>query len=340
MTEAAVSRACSALGLDRSRVLGATPVGGGCINDALRLHTTAGTFFLKCNVRAGHRFFQVEAEGLAALARAGAVKTPAVVARSRDSDPVPWLLLEWIEERRPDRAAWRRLGRELGALHRHEPGAIHGRAGAKAPDAGSTTPPGDPCYGWHIDNVIGSLPQPNRWTDDWGAFWAELRILPLARELHGSGAMSAGQLAVIDRAAARMGALIGPAAEADGGSLLHGDLWSGNVMFGEVEGGAGDEPAGDGAAGSRTPPVRTPVLIDPAVYIGHREVDLAMCRLFGGFPAAFHASYEATWPLQPGHERRLAAYQLYPLLVHARLFGGGYVMSALRAAEASLAACR
>ena len=318
MTEAAVTGACGALGLDPSRVLAATPVGGGCINDALRLRTTGGVFFLKWNARTVHRFFQVEAEGLGALARAGAVTTPSVVARSRESDPVPWLLLEWIEERRPDRTAWRRLGRELAALHRWE--------WAAETEAGNTTPRGEQRYGWHSDNVIGSIPQPNRWADDWGEFWAELRILPLARELHDSGAMSAGQLAVIDKAAARVGTLVGPAAKADGGSLLHGDLWSGNVLFGEKGGGA----ARDG----------TPVLIDPAVYIGHREVDLAMCRLFGGFPPAFHASYEATWPLHPGHERRLAAYQLYPLLVHARLFGGGYMASALGAAEATLAACK
>ena len=329
MTEAAVACACGALGLDPSGVLAATPVGGGCINDALRLRTTAGTFFLKWNAHSVHRFFQVEAEGLAALARAGAVTTPAVVARSREGDPVPWLLLEWIEQRRPDRAAWRRLGRELGALHRWACPETRS-ACQETPKAGGTALPGGQRYGWHSDNVIGSLPQPNRWTDDWGEFWAERRILPLARELHGSGAMSAGQLAVIEKTAARVGTLIGPAAAADGGSLLHGDLWSGNVMFGEVEGGAG----------GRAARVRAPVVIDPAVYIGHREVDLAMCRLFGGFPAAFHASYEATWPLHPGHERRLAAYQLYPLLVHARLFGGGYMASSLRAAEATLAACR
>ncbi len=327
MTEAAVTCACGALGLEPSQVRAATPVGGGCINDALRLRTTAGTFFLKWNARTVHRFFQAEAEGLGALARAGAVTTPSVVARSREGDPVPWLLLEWIEECRPDSAAWRRLGRELASLHRWEC--------AGTSEAGGASPRGVQRYGWHSDNVIGSLPQPNRWADDWGEFWAERRILPIARQLHGSGAMSARQLAVIDKAAARVGTLIGPAAEADGGSLLHGDLWSGNVLFGEKGGGgvAGAVSGGAARAG-------TPVLIDPAVYIGHREVDLAMCRLFGGFPPAFHASYEATWLLHPGHERRLAAYQLYPLLVHARLFGGGYVASALRAAEATLAACR
>ena len=117
---------------------------------------------------------------------------------------------------------------------------------------------------------------------------------------------------MIARAAERAADLLDPAARTDGPSLLHGDLWSGNVLV---------------ARGGR------PVLIDPAVYIGHREVDLAMCRLFGGFPRAFHDAYTDAWPLAPGHRHRIALYQLYPLLVHARLFGGGYVGSALRAAE-------
>src|SRR5215207_4748885 len=93
-------------------------------------------------------------------------------------------------------------------------------------------------------------------------------------------------------------------AEEDGPSLLHGDLWSGNVIS---------------AAGA-------PALIDPAVYRGHREVDLAMTELFGGFDARFYAAYEEAWPLLPGYrEARRAVYQLYYLLVHVNLFGGSYV---------------
>ena len=300
MTAAPVSKACRAVGLDRSEMLGASPVGGGCINEALKLRTTAGTFFLKWNARARHRFFEVEADGLEAIARSGTVATPAVLGRSPEGDQVQWLLLEWIEEGSPNTTAWRRLGRELASLHRGE---------------------WDGGYGWHCDNVIGSLPQPNRWTDDWGDFWAEMRIRPLARELRAHGALTGRQLRVVEDAAERAGALLGPAAEADGRSLLHGDLWSGNVLFGRREGETGANP----------------VLIDPAVYIGHREVDLAMCRLFGGFPAPFYEAYNEAWPLHPGHEHRRSAYQLYPLLVHARLFGGGYVASAVGAAEAMLA---
>ena len=272
-------------------------MGGGCINNGARVETRAGRFFLKWNADAGHRFFRVEAEGLGALAATNTVLTPAVVARSGGDDGVPWLLLEWIDPGPARDGSWRRLGRELAALH---------RGGAN--DAGR--------WGWHADNVIGSLPQPNGWTDDWGDFWARRRIHPLARELLTRGAISARQLGLIERAADRAVRLLGPASLTNGPSLLHGDLWSGNVLF---------------AGGGR------PVLIDPAVYIGHREVDLAMCRLFGGFPPPFYAAYAEAWPLSPGHEQRLPLYQLYPLLVHARLFGGGYVESALRAASSTSA---
>ena len=292
--------ACRAAGIDPSRVLGARPARGGCVNEGLRVRTTDGSYFLKWNADAGHGFFRVEAEGLEALAATGAVKTPDVLARSRREDEVPWLLLEWMNEARPRDESWRRLGRQLAELHRCS--CEDGR------------------YGWSSDNVIGSLPQPNRWTADWGEFWAELRIRPLARELHARGTLTARQLATIESSAASVGALLNPAAREDGPSLLHGDLWSGNVLFARrLEG------SGGGA---------DPVLIDPAVYVGHREVDLAMSRLFGGFPRTFHEGYEEEWPLRPGQARRRPAYQLYPLLVHARLFGGGYVGAAVRAAGA------
>ena len=93
---------------------------------------------------------------------------------------------------------------------------------------------------------------------------------------------------------------------------VHGDLWGGNLHVG---------PKGE------------PCLIDPAVYVGHREIDLAMMRLFGGFSPAVFRAYEEAYPLQPGFERRVHLYQLYPLLVHVNLFGGGYVSSVERALE-------
>ncbi|MXV96917.1 MAG: fructosamine kinase family protein [Gemmatimonadetes bacterium] len=280
-----------AAGLGQSDLLGTRGVGGGCINSAAALRTTVGTFFLKWNASAGEGFFRAEAEGLSALAAAGGVRTPGVVACCDDQAEVPWLLLEWIEEDGAATTSWQDLGRRLASLHR-----------IRSDESG---------FGWASDNVIGSLPQPNGWRATWGRFWAENRIRPLARELQGAGAVTSHQASMLERAADSAGDLLDAAASADGASLLHGDLWSGNVLF---------------AAGGE------PVLIDPAVYVGHREVDLAMSRLFGGFPHAFYRAYEEAWPLQPGYERRLPAYQLYPLLVHARLFGGGYVAAAYRAA--------
>ncbi len=288
-----------AAGLGQSNLLGTRGVGGGCINSAAALRTTGGTFFLKWNASAGEGFFRAEAEGLSALAAAGGVRTPRVVACCEHQAEVPWLLLEWIEEGSAAKASWQDLGQRLASLQR-----------SWSDESG---------FGWACDNVIGSLPQPNGWRANWGRFWAENRIRPLARELRGAGAVTSHQASILDRAADRAGDLLDAAASADGPSLLHGDLWSGNVLF-----------AAEGE----------PVLIDPAVYVGHREVDLAMSRLFGGFPRAFYRAYEEAWPLQPGHELRLPAYQLYPLLVHARLFGGGYVAAAVRAAARISAAQR
>jgi fructosamine-3-kinase len=93
---------------------------------------------------------------------------------------------------------------------------------------------------------------------------------------------------------------------------LHGDLWSGNAIA---------DRAG------------APVLVDPAVYGGHREVDLAMMRLFGGFSERVFAAYDEAFPRAPGHEERVALHQLTPLLVHVLLFGGGYVRQTMRAVE-------
>ncbi len=286
---------CRALGLDPAAAREVRPLAGGCVHRAATVRAGADRFFLKWNPAVDHEVFDFEAEGLDVLARAGPVATPAVAARSRPGDPVAWLALEWIEGARGDAGGWRRLGRDLAALHR------------RAPDGGR--------FGWRRDNAIGPLPQPNGWMERWGDFWAERRILPLAGELAERGVFDRSELAVLKETAERARSLLAPAADADGPSLLHGDLWAGNVMF---------RRSGKGTEG---------VLIDPAVYVGHREVDLAMCRRFGGFPQEFFDAYADAWPLQAGRRRRMPAYHLYADLVHARLFGGGYPAAALRSAE-------
>ncbi|MCH7890035.1 MAG: fructosamine kinase family protein [Gemmatimonadetes bacterium] len=173
--------------------------------------------------------------------------------------------------------------------------------------------PSEGPYGWHRSNYIGSLPQTNTYMDDWPAFWWSERLEPQLA-LAGDN----GWLAGLDREWAtlesKLPKLLG-GAEEDGHSILHGDLWSGNVY-----------PGPDGG----------PVLVDPAVYRGHREVDLAMTELFGGFPRAFYTAYEDRQPLTDGYDGRRHVYQLYPLLVHVNLFGGAYVNGAEEALRRAL----
>jgi fructosamine-3-kinase len=163
-------------------------------------------------------------------------------------------------------------------------------------------------FGWNEPNFIGSLPQANTWSADWPDFWRTQRLAPQLELTARSGAMRDSHLR---RCESLLNALHDLIAEGntDRPSLLHGDLWNGNVH---------------GTAGSAA-------LIDPSVYYGHREVDLAMAALFGGFDSAFWRAYDEGWPLQPGWEQRRLVYQLYYLLVHVNLFGGSYVSSALAA---------
>jgi fructosamine-3-kinase len=157
-------------------------------------------------------------------------------------------------------------------------------------------------WGWDEDNFIGSLPQENAPAGSWAVFWWERRLEPQLRRARTAGRLP-GREREWERLREALPRLLAPA-EDDGPSLLHGDLWSGNVVA--------------------TP--RGPALVDPAVYRGHREVDLAMTELFGGFGPDFHAAYEEAWPLRPGYrEERRGVYQLFYLLVHVNLFGGDYV---------------
>ena len=155
-------------------------------------------------------------------------------------------------------------------------------------------------WGWEADNFIGPLPQENSSADTWAEFWAMNRLEPQLARARDGGRMP-GRRTDWDRLFARLSDLLAPAEE-DGPALLHGDLWSGNVVAS----------------------THGPALVDPAVYAGHGEVDLAMAELFGGFGARFHAAYAEARPLAPGYPARRDVYQLYYLLVHVNLFGGGY----------------
>jgi fructosamine-3-kinase len=158
-------------------------------------------------------------------------------------------------------------------------------------------------FGWDQNNTIGSTPQINTWTTSWAEFFAQHRIgyqLKLAKRKGGS---FPDTNEVVDRVYQILENL-NPQP-----SLVHGDLWSGNAAITE---------SGE------------PVILDPATYWGDREVDLAMTELFGGFPAGFYRGYNAAWPLDPGYQKRKTLYNLYHILNHFNLFGGGYGSQASR----------
>jgi fructosamine-3-kinase len=158
-------------------------------------------------------------------------------------------------------------------------------------------------WGWPRDNFIGPLPQANGPVADWAGFWADRRLAPQLERALAAGRLDRSDQRRFEALLSALAERLGPAAAADEPSLLHGDLWSGNA-----------HACTAGVA-----------LVDPAVYRGHREVDLAMADLFGGFPAAFWDAYQEAWPLQPDALARRPIYQLYFLLVHVNLFGHGYV---------------
>jgi fructosamine-3-kinase len=165
---------------------------------------------------------------------------------------------------------------------------------------------GAPRFGWESTNFIGTLPQRNEPHDSWADFFWYERLEPQLARAVAAGLASARLRTGFERLAARLPQLVGPV---EPPARLHGDLWGGNLHIDET-----------GA----------PCLIDPAVYGGHREVDLAMMRLFGGFGESVFRAYQEVWPLSPGYAERIALYQLYPLLVHVNLFGGSYVQSVER----------
>lgn len=175
------------------------------------------------------------------------------------------------------------------------------RAGSQLAELHRAPQPG---WGWRRDNYIGSAPQANAARDTWVAFLRDQRLAPQLRMARANGAgrrlLDAGERLLAD-----LDAFF--AAYAPRPSLLHGDLWGGNHAY--CEGGA-------------------PVIFDPAVYCGDREADIAMTELFGGFGERFYSAYREAWPLDAGYMARRELYNLYHVLNHFNLFGGGYARQA------------
>ncbi len=255
-----------------------TGVGGGSINDAWRIDTNEGRFFLKTNSADRHpSMFEAEADGLARLRSTGTVHIPEVIGSGEDQDTT-WLLLEWIETSSTTPDHWIDLGNSLAGLHRVTADR----------------------FGLERDNYIGSLIQRNEQHSEWAEFFIQQRLEPLVKMARENRRIEAGMAFRFERLYPRLGSLFPKEAPA----LLHGDLWSGNFLSGS-----------DGKAW----------IFDPAVYFGHREMDLAMTRLFGGFDPLYYETYDREFPLEKGWQERVDLCNLYPLLVHVNLFGGNYV---------------
>ncbi|MCL5059372.1 MAG: fructosamine kinase family protein [Candidatus Thermoplasmatota archaeon] len=282
---------------------------GGDISEAFTLSDGARTFFVKTQSGARLAMFEAEAAGLAELAAADAVRVPQVLCHGIAAGQA-YLVLEYLPLKPHGDAVL--LGRQLAQQH---------RVGAAQ-------------FGGARDNWIGATPQPNACMNDWVDFWREQRLGFQLRLAAGNG--YGGTLRRDGEALmARLDGFF--AGYRPVPSLLHGDLWGGNHGF--LDDGSYDLSCPSGHRKSESP-CGAPVIFDPAVYYGDRECDLAMSELFGGFAPDFYAAYREAWPLDPGYAVRRTLYNLYHILNHANLFGGGYAAQAHRMMAQLLAELR
>ena len=282
--------------LGRGRPVQLSSIAGGCIADARIASFVDGSSVFVKSAAGTDGMFEREAEGLRALAAAGAIRIPEVLAVGKEA-----LVLEMIHEAPKKEKFFESFGRDFAKLHDHR----------------------GPAFGFPHDNFIGSTPQRNDPLDGpWGTAvdegtavedgtaWPEFfleRRLRFQVKLAASRGHGHDMERLLDRAEARIIELLGASIELP--SILHGDLWGGNYIV---------DDRGEAC------------LIDPAAYYGHREADLAMTRLFGGFESSFYDAYCEASPLAPGHHERLPIYQLYHLLNHLNLFGGAYYGQSMR----------
>lgn len=258
-------------------------IGGGCINTAFKLITSAGKFFIKFNSAiAFPDMFKKEAAGLVLLSGTKTLDVPEVLGFG-ESGKLTYLLLRYVESGLPGQFFWNEFGLKLADLHQNT----------------------SEYFGLDYNNYIGSLTQSNIQHHDFYSFFILERIEPQLKEARNKGAFTQSDTHYFDSFFKRLKSIIPDEKPA----LLHGDLWSGNFLVSDKG---------------------SPCLIDPAVYYGHREADIAMTKLFGGFHPEFYNAYNQTHPLEKGWQNRMDIFNLYPLLVHVNLFGGGYTGQVLR----------
>lgn len=254
-----------------------SPVGGGCINNAVKLETSQGSFFIKWNEASDDKLFLAEAKGLSLLDTNGSIRVPHVFGNGVRENKA-YLLLEWIDSGYSSAQFWEEFGTHLATLHQTT--FNH--------------------FGLDHNNFIGRLPQSNAYHNTWAEFFVVERVEPQLRLASEKHLIDKKTIQGFDALFQRIENLI----PVEPSAFLHGDLWSGNFLV-------------DGNS--------KPVIIDPAVYYGHRETELAFTYLFGGFDHIFYEAYKLHYPLEEGFDQRIDIHNLYPLLVHVNLFGTSYL---------------
>lgn len=255
-------------------------IGGGCINDAGKITTNFGSFFIKWNDADLYPgMFAAEAKGLNLLDLTQTIQVPKIVGHG-ESQGFSFIIVELVIGAPRANDFWEHMGESLANLHQH---TVHK-------------------FGLDHDNYIGSLRQFNSRSDSWSDFFVTQRLevqLKLAVDKQRVGQEMINTFGRFYKMVNQLFPVEPPA-------LIHGDLWSGNFIVGQQG---------------------HPCFVDPATYYGHREMELAFTTLFGGFDDSFLESYNHVYPLEAGFYNRIDYYNLYPLMVHANLFGGTYINS-------------
>ena len=255
-----------------------TSVSGGSINQAAKLESNVGDFFIKWNKAEKYpKMFEKEARGLSLLEESNTIRIPKTILAD---ELLEWsfLLLEWINPAEKKNGFWEDFGIKMSKLHKVS----------------------SQSFGLGEDNFIGTLHQRNHYDSDWLEFFWVHRIEPMMIMARNKGLADRGDVNSFDSLFYKLDRIVPKETPA----LLHGDFWKGNYIIDEK-----------GSA----------CLIDPAVYFGHREMDISMSMLFSGFDKEFYSSYHKNFPLETEWEERVDLWNLYPLLVHVILFGESYM---------------
>ncbi|MCR9253375.1 MAG: fructosamine kinase family protein [bacterium] len=252
-------------------------VGGGCINNTLKVSFDKEQYFVKWNEDEENDMFQKEELGLSKLREVNSLNIPKTYQFGR-IEGRNYLIMEFIEREATKDDFWEILGQNLAALHQNT----------------------QDTFGLDHNNYIGRLPQKNDKKSNWIDFLIDNRFeVQLGLAIY-NGLINSDFAKKFRNLYPQLPGLL----VQEPSSLLHGDLWSGNFMVGRKG---------------------LPFLIDPAIYYGNREVEIAFTQLFGGFDRKFYNAYNEVLPLESDFQTRAEIYNLYPLLVHVNLFGTSYL---------------